>query len=242
MVYRYKCIVAYDGTNYHGWQKQNNASTVQEEIEGSLFQLHQYPVKTHGASRTDSGVHANYQVFHFDSDKKMDGSRMKLAINHFLPDDIFVKEVIEVGNDFHSRHNVTKKEYVYHLNIGSFDPMTRHFTGLEYRTLDIGVMKEAIKHVIGTHDFASFTSDGEYYHTIRTIYEAEIEQKGDLLTFRFVGNGFLRYMIRILVGTIVEIGANKKVDMVQILNSKDRNQAGVKMEPSGLFLNHIWYD
>lgn len=241
MAYRYKCIVSYDGTNYHGWQKQENALGIQTVIEKSLKNIHQYDVTIHGSSRTDSGVHANNQVFHFDSEKDMTGEQMKLAINHFLPEDIFVKNVERVSDEFHSRHDVTKKEYLYYLNIGDYNPILRNQQALEYRKLDIMKIEKSLKNLIGKHDFASFTSKGVYNHTIREIFEAEMTREEDVLVFRFVGSGFLRYMIRIIVGTLVEIGTGKKENIVDIMHAKNRERAGICIEPQGLYLNRIWY-
>jgi len=238
-----KCIVSYDGLNYSGWQIQPNQKSVQGAIEASLKKIHNgEDIKIFGASRTDSGVHARGQVFHFDSEVHLSGERWRLAINTYMENDVFVKSVEIVDSEFHSRFDVTKKEYRYLLSNNQFDPLRRKYVEFEYRKLDINLMKKELEKIIGTHDFSSFTSRSEYTTYERTIYEAELIEESGEITFRFVGSGFMRYMIRIIVGTLIEIGYGRKEDIGFIMNQKDRLYAGKCASPHGLYLEKIWYE
>lgn len=237
-----KCIVRYDGTNYAGWQLQDNQPTVQGALEASLKKIHAgEEIRVHGASRTDSGVHAKGQVFHFDTPIHLKGDRWRLAINTYVNDDIFVTDVEEVTEEFHSRFSVEKKEYKYRLSNKQFDPLKRMYVEYERRPLDLELMKQEIQCLVGTHNFKSFTSHSEYDSFERTIYEAEMIEEDDEIIFRFVGSGFMRYMIRIIVGTLVEIGYGRKEDLAFIMSREDRSFAGKCAKPHGLYLEKIWY-
>jgi len=241
LAYRIKCTVAYDGTNYFGWQRQKNQPTVQDKIEYSLAKLHNEDIQIHGASRTDSLVHANNQVFHFDSTLDLTESKWKIAINNFLPKDIYIKKVEKVSNEFHARYSVKKKRYIYKMSINDYDPLKRHNVSFVRRKLDISLMKQEITKLIGTHNFKSFTGGTIYENYVRELYEADLMyDEGDLI-FTFVGKGFLRYMIRTIVGTLVEIGYGRKEDILKILNDQNRDSAGKSAEPQGLYLDKIWY-
>lgn len=242
MAYRLKCIVSYDGRNFSGWQIQDNQPSIQEAIEKSLKKIHNgEEIKIYGASRTDSGVHARGQVFHFDTVIPLAGDRWRLAINTYMPNDIFVKHVEQVDEDFHSRFSVEKKEYQYKLSNNQFDPLRRFYVEFERRPLDVELMKREIQCLIGTHNFKSFTSQAEYDSYERTIHEAEIIELDGEITFRFIGSGFMRYMIRIIVGTLVEIGYGRKEDLEFIMKQENRKYAGKCASPHGLYLEKIWY-
>ena len=243
MVYKLKCIVAYDGANYSGWQIQDNQPSIQEAIEKSLKKIHGgSPVKIYGASRTDAGVHSRGQVFHFESTINLAGDRWRLAINTYLENDVFIKSVEVVSESFHARFDVVKKEYRYLLSINQFDPLRRNSVEFERKNIDVELMQEEIKCIIGKHNFKSFTSHSEYNSYVREIYEAEIINESGELTFRFVGSGFMRYMIRILVGTLVEIGYGRKKDLLGIMLKEDRKYAGKNSSSHGLYLEKIWYE
>lgn len=238
-----KCVVSYDGKNYAGWQLQDNQPSVQGAIEASLKKIHNgEEIRIHGASRTDSGVHARGQVFHFDSEIPLSGDRWRLAINTYVNDDIFIKSVEHVDEEFHSRFDVTKKEYKYYLSNNQFDPLRRNYVEFERRPLDVKLMQEELKCLVGTHDFSSFTSNAEYTSFERTIYEAELTEEDGEMVFRFVGSGFMRYMIRIIVGTLIEIGYGRKENLAFIRDQKDRKYAGKCAKPHGLYLEKIWYE
>ncbi len=243
MAYRLKCTVTYDGKNYAGWQIQDNHESVQGALEASLQKIHNgTPIRVYGASRTDSGVHAKGQVFHFDTEIPLTGERWKLAINTYINNDIYVLSVEEVDEEFHARFSVTKKEYQYKLSNNTFDPLRRFYVEFERRPLDVELMKNELQCLIGTHNFASFTSHAEYDSYERTIHEAEIVEQDGEITFRFIGSGFMRYMIRIIVGTLIEIGYGRKENLAFIMKQQNRKLAGKSASPHGLYLEKIWYE
>ena len=239
---RVKCICSYDGSSYNGYQRQPGTKTIQGTIEGVLKQITKKDIIIYSSGRTDAFVHAHGQVFHFDTDITMKESNWKRAMNSLLPDDIYIKEVEFVSDDFHSRFSLKKKEYRYYINYQEFNPFYDHFSTNAFN-LDIEKMKEAINHFIGTHDFKGFAGDTKDKDTIRTIYEARINDLGKVLEITFIGNGFLKYMVRIMVGTLIEIGLGKKessiIDLVFV--SLNRNQAGKTAEAKGLFLYNVYY-
>ncbi|XMB67638.1 tRNA pseudouridine(38-40) synthase TruA [Mycoplasmatota bacterium zrk1] len=242
MAYRIKCTVSYDGTNYNGWQKQVNQPTIQGQIEASIQKLHNgLYIKTHGASRTDSGVHANNQVFHFDTELDLAPYRWKIAINNYLSDDIYIKKVEIVGDDFHARYDVKKKEYKYYVNLNEYNPLLRDRMHFERRNLNVELMKKEVKEIIGRHNFKSFTGGTIYDNYVREIFDASITNNNGILEFTFIGSGFLRYMVRTIVGTLIEIGYGKKNNIKEILISENRNCAGKSESSVGLYLDKIWY-
>ena len=223
MAYRIKATVSYDGKNYCGWQKQIKDPTIQGKIEQSLRKLHGgTEVLTYGASRTDAGVHANNQVFHYDTKLEMTESKWKIAINNYLPNDIYIKTIEFVNEDFHARFNVVKKRYRYFVNTNDFDPLLRNRMSFERRILDLALMEDEVKKLIGKHNFKSFTGSSVYDNYVRVIMEASIIKNDGVLEFTFVGNGFMRYMVRTMVGTLVEIGYGRKKDINEILLKEDR--------------------
>ncbi|MCY8232423.1 tRNA pseudouridine(38-40) synthase TruA [Priestia endophytica] len=244
---RIQCTVAYDGTLFSGYQIQPNARTVQEEIEKALTRLHGgKEVKIHASGRTDASVHAKGQVFHFDTTSTISVSQLERGANALLPEDIVVVDTKETSEDFHARFSVKKKEYRYKVLCSkSRDVFLRHYMHHVPYDLDRKVMKEAIKGVIGTHDFTSFCSaKTEIEDKVRTIYEAEIIEEGDVLTFRFVGNGFLYNMVRILVGTLLDLGNGKSFtkDISGMLEAKNRTLTGKTAPGHGLYLWKVYYD
>lgn len=240
---RIKCTVAYDGTGFNGYQRQPGQRTVQGEIEAALAKINKVPVTIHSSGRTDTGVHARGQVFHFDSPVNMDGTRYERALNALLPEDIYILESHEVHPEFHSRYHGKIKEYRYRLSLNTYDPMKRNYVYYHRRELNIDDMKKAMNYLLGTHDFTSFCGNLDDVDKVRTIYQAElIEDQGEL-TFIFVGNGFLRYMIRIMVGTLIQIGEGRKKpeDIQGILEAKDRRLAPLTAKPQGLYLQRVDY-
>ena len=243
---RVMLVVAYDGTNYCGWQVQPNGITVQEVLNKAISDLCGKPVSTLGASRTDAGVHARGNVAVFDTDLRMPGERFSYALNTRLPEDIKVQISREVPLSFHPRYTETIKTYEYRiLNRKMPDPTRRLDTLFVYSDLNLPAMREAAAAVIGTHDFRSFQASGADpgKSTVRTVYDAELLQDGELLTFRITGNGFLYNMVRILAGTILEIGrGNLPADcMPEIMAARDRAAAGPTAPAHGLTLMEIRY-
>ena len=239
---RIKVTLSYDGTNYYGYQHQPGKITVQDTFEEKLAVILKEHVKTVASGRTDGHVHALGQVLHFDTDIKMKENNWMRALNSLLPDDIRVKNVEFVNDDFHARFSVVKKEYRYYIKLGEYDLFKNNYSAY-YEKLDVAKMKEAIKYFLGTHDFTSYSRYVDKKPTIRTIYKAEIIEKGDNLEIIFIGNGFLKYMVRIMVGTLIDVGLGKKSveDVLTILEAKDRTKASKTASPNGLFLYKVYY-
>lgn len=241
---RYKVVIKYDGTNYYGFQKQKDKITIQSELEKVLSKIFNESINITGCSRTDKKVHANYFVFHFDSDKEKNTSKLMISMNKLLPEDIYVKGVNVANNLFHARYSVVSKKYMYVINMKEFDPVTRNII-LQYgKKIDINLLKEASKYLIGKHDFKSFTSDNEKESTIRTINYINFEIDKNLLKIYISGDGFLKYMVRNIVGLFLEIndGIKSVNDVNKVLESKDRTMLGKKALPNGLYLEEVIYD
>jgi len=240
---RIKCTVMYDGTLFNGYQRQPGQRTVQGEIESALEKICKIPITIHSSGRTDTGVHAKGQVFHFDSQLNMEGQRYARALNSIIPDDIYVIESQEVHAEFHSRYHGKIKEYHYRLSLNAYNPLARNYVYFHRRALDIDKMKEAMRYFEGTHDFTSFCGNLDEINKVRTIFDTELIDENGELTFRFVGNGFLRYMIRIMVGTLIQVGEGKKnpKDIEMIINAKNRHMAGHTAKPQGLYLQAVKY-
>ena len=240
-----KMIIEYDGTNYHGWQVQSREPTIQALIEESLKTITQETIRTTSSGRTDAGVHALDQVVNFFIKKPIENSALQRAMNALLPKDITVKEVSGVPLDFHARFSAKSKVYRY-LILNS--PVRSSFYEkyawhVPYR-LDINLIQEAAQFLIGTHDFSSFrASSCEAKNPIRTLLRSDIERRENLLEMTFEANAFLQYMVRNMVGTLVEIGRGKiKTDSISdLLKTKDRNKAGPTAPPQGLFLVSVNY-
>ena len=242
---RIKLIVAYDGTNYCGWQVQPNGITVQEVLNQALSDLFAKKIACIGASRTDAGVHALGNVAVFDTDARMPADRIAFALNTRLPADIRIQESAEVPMEFHPRFANTVKTYEYRIFNRKFpDPTKRLYSFFYHYPLDVDAMRQAASYLVGTHDFKSFaTAKPEVTDTVRTIYETSLEKEDDLIRFRITGNGFLYNMVRIITGTLLEVGKGdyppEKVK--EILAAKDRKTAGATARPEGLTLVQIRY-
>lgn len=246
---RYKAIIAYDGTHFNGFQKQPNGRTVQEEMEKTLKKMaNGKEITIFGSGRTDAGVHAMGQVIHFDYPEKRPLERMRFALDTQSPEDIAVKAVEVVSDDFHARYLVKEKTYQFRVDIGKpRSPFRRHYASYYPYPLDLSKIQRALPDLIGTHDFTSFCASGSSIEDkVRTIYEAkmEINEAGDELLFTFRGNGFLYKMIRILVGTLLKIGNGRLSEdsIPEIIAKKDRNAAGPTAHPEGLYLYEVVYD
>lgn len=242
---RYKCTVCYDGSQFHGFQTQSDLRTVQIEIEAALEIIHKRKVNIFACSRTDAGVHAYGQIFHFDSEIEMPEWNMQNAINSRLPNDIYIRKVEIVSTDFHARYQVSKKEYHYLIDVGEYNPLKRNYRYYpKYRKTDIDKMIDASKVFIGVHDFKSFTKNHEIENTVREIYDIEFIREETLVTIKFIGNGFLHNMIRIIVAMLLEVGWGHltKEDLEYILEQKDRKLAPKLAPANGLYLYKIYYN
>jgi tRNA pseudouridine38-40 synthase len=243
---RLKCTVAYDGSLFNGYQRQIKGRTVQGEIEKVLEKIHKEPIEIQASGRTDAGVHALNQVFHFDSSLDIAVGNWKRAINGLLPEDIYVKSVEVVSPNFHARYHVRTKEYRYYISLEEYNPLKykQVYFHPQVHKLDIGRMEEAIKKLEGTHDFKLFTSGNEREYTIRTIFETKINILEDSLEIIFKGDGFLRYQVRVMVGTLIEIGENRRsIDTIDDLLALKRGiRAGRTAKPQGLYLYQVEYE
>ncbi len=243
---RYLMTFAYDGTCYNGYQKQPSCLTIQSVIESILFQLNGCKqVSIHASGRTDAHVHAYGQTAHFDMEKSWNEEALCDAMNQMLPKDIYVLSIVKVKSSFHARFDVKAKEYIYKVNVGDYNLFEREYVYQYNHRLDISKIMSAVHYLEGTHNFKAFTKvDGEKSDYERTIYRASLQIEKDYVIFSFLGNGFLRYMVRNIVGTLIEIGEGKKEGevIIDILKSEDRRRAGKTAPPEGLYLNKVYYE
>ncbi len=242
---RVKLTVSYDGTNYCGWQVQPNGITVQEVLNRALSELLKEEIRTLGASRTDAGVHARGNVAVFDTSARMPAEKISFALNTRLPEDIRIQKSEEVPADFHPRFTSTVKTYEYKiLNTTFQDPLRRLDSFHWYGPLDLEQMQKAADRLTGTHDFRGFaTAKGPDDNTVRTIFGTELKKEEDMIRFRITGDGFLYNMVRIIVGTLMEVGkgAMDPEQIDRILETGNRELAGPTARALGLTLIEIRY-
>ncbi|MBO1005382.1 tRNA pseudouridine(38-40) synthase TruA [Pseudogracilibacillus auburnensis] len=244
---RYKATLAYDGSRFSGFQIQPNARTVQKELENALGKMHKgKAVKVTGSGRTDARVHAKGQVVHFDSTLLLPPERWMKALNTLLPVDVSIVRVEAVQADYHARFDATGKTYKYVVYRAAIrDPFRHHYTAHFPYPLQINLMREAATELVGTHDFTSFCSaKTDVNEKVRTVSELMIEELADELVFTFTGNGFLYNMVRIMVGTLLDIGSGKLASnqIPEILAGRDRTLAGKTAPPEGLYLWEVYYE
>lgn len=237
--------IAYDGTNYSGWQVQNNAVSVQETIDKALSEWLSEEIHTIGASRTDAGVHARGNVAVFDTNSQIPADKFAFGLNSRLPGDICIQESFEVPMEFHPRFTETVKTYEYKILNRKFpDPTRRNDSLFYYGRLDVDSMNEAASYLVGPHDFKSFCAvNHDAKTTVRTIYSAVVDKEEDMITFQITGNGFLYNMVRIIAGTLIEVGKGKiKPESIKkIMEARDRQKAGPTAPAHGLTLVEIEY-
>ena len=236
---------SYDGTNFFGFQKQPNLRTVEDEFEKALFSINNHTAtKLIASGRTDKGVHAKMQTanFHLDIDITLD--KLKMALNSLLPSDVHVFSTEIVEKDFHARYMVKKKTYEYVLNTGEYDPLSRNYIYQLNRELDIDKVSLAIKFFLGKHDFKNFVSNESVKNNyIREIYDCSVKNDGDKVIFSFTGNGFMKYQVRNMVGTLIKIGLGKlDIDIIDKIFVNESLQSIVYTAPScGLYLTDVEY-
>lgn len=243
---RIKLVVAYEGTNYCGWQIQPTGITIEGVLNQALSELLGEEIKVTGASRTDSGVHSLGNVAIFDTNTRIPPEKICYAVNQRLPEDVVVQSSCEVAADFHPRHCYSEKTYEYRiLNRKIPIPTLRKDTYFYYRNLNVEKMKEAAAYLEGTHDFKSFCSiHTTVEDTVRTILSCKVEKSSeDIVTIRVTGTGFLYNMVRIIAGTLVQVGIGEKEpeEMIKILEKKDRSAAGPTAPAHGLTMIGIRY-
>ena len=246
MIKNFKITIEYDGTSYHGWQRQKNDRTVQEEIEKALLTITGQEVSLTGSGRTDAGVHAYAQVANFKCETKLGPQDLLGGLNSLTADDIVIKGCEEVDPSFHARYDVKSKIYVYKiLNRPYPAAFFRQYAWYIRKKLDLEAIRAASAHLIGSHDFKAFEGVGSpRSHTTRSVINAGlIEEEDGYLTFEIEADGFLRFMVRNIVGTLVDVGLEKISldEFKRILASKDRSRAGATAPAHGLFLAKVNY-
>ena len=245
---RYLLTFSYDGSNFYGYQKQPRKRTIQGVMEEALKEINgKTSVSLCASGRTDAGVHALNQKAHCDLCVKITGDKLRRGLNSLLPDDIYIKKVEEVNNEFHARFNVIGKEYIYKINMGEYNPIERNYVFQYCNKLDIVTMERAISYFEGEHNFKSFTkTNDEIVDYVRKISQTSIVRDNKNLNeivITFVGTGFMRYMVRNMVGLLIEVGESKRKpeDVMEILKCEDRTFAGKTAPSCGLYLRNVFY-
>ncbi len=246
MKQNYKMTLSYDGTRFYGWEHQPTTDmTIQGKMESVLSLMVQSEVEVIGCGRTDAGVHAQNMVCNAHFDTQLNTDEIRDYLNRYLPDDICVKEVRIASDRFHSRYNAIGKTYCYTCYIGDVKPVfNRKYVYVLDQKPDIQEMKKAAEYLIGTHDFASFCSNPRMKKsTVRKVDRIEIQKRGDLLTLTFHGSGFLQHMVRILTGTLLEVGFGKRTaeSVLELIDAKDRKLAGFTAPAKGLCMMQVDY-
>jgi len=243
---RYLITFSYDGTNFEGYQIQPELRTVQGCLEKALTFINQKKeTKVVASGRTDKGVHAIHQKAHFDLQVEITIEKLKRALNSNLPDDIYVKNVEKVDEEFHARYMVKEKEYRYYLNLGEYNPLERNYVFQCCHSLDIEKIKEGITYFLGTHDFRAFVTENvEKENCVRTISDVKVEiDDNNHLVLIFKGSGFLKYQVRNMVGLLIRIGERKRdvVDVRKMLEAKKRIESTPRAPACGLYLIDVIY-
>lgn len=242
---RLRCVVGYDGTDYSGFQVQPDQTTIQGEIEAALERITGEEIQIHGSGRTDAGVHARGQVIHFDTSSHIPMDKWRFVLNNQLPDAIVIRSVEEAPESFHARFDVQVKEYRYCIDNGPVADVFRHRYADHIRfPLDVEAMQQAARHLVGKHDFTSFCSAKTFVEDkVRTVYGLTVERRGDEVWVTCRGNGFLYNMVRIIVGTLVEVGQGKRTaeELADILAACDRERAGKTAPAKGLTMWEVVY-
>ena len=238
-------ICSYKGTNYYGWQKQVGFISVQEKIEKCLSKVYDTTINIQGSGRTDAGVHALKQYFHFVVDKEKELKQIVYSLNKMLPDDIKIISFEKVGDDFHARYNAKEKIYEYRILLTNKDPLSFDLAYIYPMELDIELFKQALDKFVGTHNYQDFTSKEEdESNFVRSIYSIDVIKENDLVRIVFKGNGFMRYQIRNMIGAAINVANGKeKLEFIdKHLDSKNREIIAYKAPASGLYLVDVIYN
>lgn len=241
---RVRMNISYNGRDFSGFQYQHDYRTVQGTIEKQLKRMHKMPTRIHGASRTDAGVHALDQYIHFDTTIDLPGDKWAFIFNRAMPDDIYIKDVDIVDNDFHSRYHANGKTYRYKIYTGAKNPFYKGLVTHVPDQLDISKIKEAAKDFVGVHDFTTFSSaKAEIKNKVREIKQVDIIQTEAGLDIVITGTGFLYNMVRIIVAYLLEVGRGlRKADTLNMIAQKDRNIIPKTAPAEGLYLEKVWYE
>jgi tRNA pseudouridine38-40 synthase len=241
----YLMEISYEGTQYLGWQKQSKGKTIQALFEQILSKILNQPIKVHGSGRTDAKVHALGQTAHFLTNKIIDVKQLLISLNSLLPDDIAVNKIKRVNENFHARYSATSKHYRYLIHTGKKNPLLSNFQYHIRNLLNIETMNEAGQLFIGSHDFGNFTTkQSDDNNFIRTIYQLKITKRAMTITIDIIGSGFMKYMVRLMVGTLIAIGQDKidKSFIEQNLNNNNHVAVRYKAPPHGLYLVKVNYE
>lgn len=244
---RWRCVCAYDGSDFSGWQSQSSNDAIQDAVEARLGRIFKEPVRIHGSGRTDAGVHALGQVFHFDAAWRHTAAKLRTAIQVGLSPTIQIKSLASVSGDFHARFSAVKKRYSYRIHEGLADPFKQAFVLSRDRPkrLDVEAMRAAAEVLKGRHDFRAFAADngGVLEDAVRDLSRVDIDAKGRSVKLIFEANGFLYKMVRSLTGALIAVGEGRlEVDMVRsILESGKRTEIVETVPPQGLFLERVFY-
>lgn len=238
---RIKCIVSYDGSGFCGYQRQPNDPSIQEAIESVLQKITEEEITIHSSGRTDKGVHAFNQVFHFDTTSKIEPKKFSMVLNSYLPDSIHIKSSEKVVDTFHSRYDVKTKEYMYKINTKEFNPIQRNYEWY-IEDFDYEVFTRELESIKGVHDFTSFTKTQKNHSNEREIYDVRMIRKDDHVYIYITGNGFLRYMVRNIIGALYSISKGKtEYSMKELLALKDSSLVKEKAPAAGLYLYKVEY-
>jgi tRNA pseudouridine38-40 synthase len=241
---RYLLTVAYDGSKFNGFQKQPDKNTVQDKLEEALTKLYKKEINVTGSGRTDALVHAYSQKVHFDAPFEIPINNIQTALNDILYPSIRIRMVEEVTNTFHARYDVVNKTYLYKINLREYNPLEVNYAYQYCRSLSIDKINEAAKYLVGTHDYQAFTSKKDIKEDyIRTIYKIDVTTVNNYLIIELTGTGFMRYMVRNIIGTLILVGEGKiePIKAKEILESKDRDNAGPTAPAEGLYLVNVNY-
>jgi tRNA pseudouridine38-40 synthase len=242
---RWKCVCAYDGRDFSGWQSQTGGRAIQDVIEARLAAMLGAPLRIHGSGRTDAGVHARGQVFHFDAEWRHGAAKLLAALRSGLPATIQIVSVRAVPATFHARFSATGKRYVYHVHLGDADPFARPYCWPIFRPLDLGLMRAAAAELCGTHDFRAVTAEtgAERESTVRIVRRLDVERRGRSVRIVAEADGFLYKMVRSLAGLIVMAGEGRlsPAEVAAILAAGKRTPAVQTAPPQGLFLEKVFY-
>lgn len=241
---RYRMIISYDGTFFHGFQRQPDEISVQQVLEEKLTIIFKSKVVIHGAGRTDAFVHAKGQVVHFDNDQLIPCDNLRKVLNKHIFPHIYVKEIKFVSKDFHSRKSAIKKEYRYLVSINEFDPLLSNYMLFFHDRININNIRSAMEYIVGTHDFKSFSKNKITNNTTRTIESFTLTVDKGILEFAIVGDGFMYNMVRIIIALMLKVGEGrfKPEDIKKILDGKERRLAPFVAAPQGLYLWKVFYD
>lgn len=240
----YQCTIQYDGSKFSGWQKQPGLITVQQTLEEALSIIHKMPMVVHGSGRTDKGVHAYGQVFHFESELNMDAKAFERALNALIPKWAHITEVL-AHDGFHARFDAKSKTYTYRINVGDVNVFQHDYVYQFNKPLDVEMMQACAQVFIGTHDFTSFnaTELAIIDNQVRTIESINITQVDDLIEITLKGDGFLRYMVRMIVAALVEVGQDRKTieEITTILQAENKTAFTKNVPACGLYLVRVDY-